>query len=93
MNPLVHLGVSLDPDLYRLAVGGIEGLSVMLLLIPVSSLNKLGRSCLTILMTGAVYSHVALEHPLKEAVPASVLLTLLILLGMTSNDEDKEKED
>jgi hypothetical protein len=31
------------------------------------------------LLTGALYSHIAVEHPMKELFPSAFLLVLLIL--------------
>ena len=73
--------VKLGYPVYVLTIIGIwKMLGVIALLIPKYPLVKeWAYAGFFFLLTGALYSHIAVEHPMKELFPSVFLLMLLIL--------------
>jgi len=71
------------------AIGLTEVLAAVLLLTP---LVRLGAAVLTIVMVGAVYTHIALGDAFVHAIPAAVLgLLSAVLFRLYSKPQPKKK--
>ena len=77
VDGIVHLGF----PIYFLTIIGIwKILGVVALLIPKYPLLKeWAYAGFFFIMTGAIFSHVAVGDPLKELIPASLLLVLTVV--------------
>lgn len=98
MSPFAKAGFDINHNVYKNAVGAIELVCAILMLLGgVGILSKLGNSILIIVMCGAVYTHIAVGHPWEELVPAvslgSLLAIRLILLTFSSGDQEGKKRD
>lgn len=73
-------GYQPDPISYQTAVGWLELLAGLLLVVGPPVLQEISNVLLILLMMGAVFTLVVLKEPLSTYVPAAVCLGLLLLL-------------
>uniref|UniRef100_A0ABK0L4T1 Transmembrane protein 35B n=1 Tax=Rattus norvegicus TaxID=10116 RepID=A0ABK0L4T1_RAT len=78
--PLKVLGYQPDPISYQAAVGWLELLAGLLLVVGPPVLQQISNVLLILLMMGAVFTLVVLEESLSTYIPAVVCLGLLLLL-------------
>lgn len=78
--PLKVFGYQPDPISYQTAVGWLELLAGLLLVVGPPVLQEISNVLLILLMMGAVFTLVVLKEPLSTYVPAAVCLGLLLLL-------------
>ncbi|KAG8506849.1 Transmembrane protein 35B, partial [Galemys pyrenaicus] len=80
--PLKVFGYQPDPMSYQVAVGWLELLAGLLLVLGPPMLQEISNLLLTLLMMGAVFNLASLKESLSTYVPAMVCLGLLLLLDI-----------
>uniref|UniRef100_A0A8C5KD54 Transmembrane protein 35B n=1 Tax=Jaculus jaculus TaxID=51337 RepID=A0A8C5KD54_JACJA len=80
--PLKLFGYQPDPMNYQTAVGWLELLAGLLLLVGPPMLQEMSNLLLTLLMMGAIFTLAALKESLSTCIPAIVCLGLLLLLNV-----------
>ncbi|XP_037354525.1 transmembrane protein 35B isoform X1 [Talpa occidentalis] len=80
--PLKVFGYQPDPVSYQVAVGWLELLAGLLLVLGPPILQDISNMLLTLLMIGAVFNLVLLKVSLSTYVPAIMCLGLLLLLDI-----------
>jgi len=78
-------------DLFRIAVGVVEALGGLLLLLPIVSISRLANLLLLINMLGAVLTHVLIKDPIGPFIAPVVLIGLLTTLYILSAPVVKSK--
>ncbi|XP_036033570.1 transmembrane protein 35B [Onychomys torridus] len=78
--PLKLVGYQPDPRNYQTAVGWLEVLAGLLLVVGPPSLQVISNQFLILLMMGAIFNLVVLKESLRTYIPAVVCLGLLLLL-------------
>lgn len=78
--PLKVFGYQPDPISYQTAVGWLELLAGLLLVVGPPVLQEISNVLLILLMMGAVFTLVVLRESLTTYIPAVVCLGLLLLL-------------
>uniref|UniRef100_A0A8C4LXP6 Zinc finger MYM-type containing 6 n=1 Tax=Equus asinus TaxID=9793 RepID=A0A8C4LXP6_EQUAS len=71
-----------DPESYQVAVGWLELLAGLLLVLGPPVLQDISNLLLTLLMMGALFTLVSLKESLNTCIPAIVCLGLLLLLDI-----------
>ncbi|XP_014719506.3 transmembrane protein 35B isoform X1 [Equus asinus] len=71
-----------DPESYQVAVGWLELLAGLLLVLGPPVLQDVSNLLLTLLMMGALFTLVSLKESLNTCIPAIVCLGLLLLLDI-----------
>uniref|UniRef100_A0A9L0TCS4 Zinc finger MYM-type containing 6 n=1 Tax=Equus caballus TaxID=9796 RepID=A0A9L0TCS4_HORSE len=71
-----------DPESYQAAVGWLELLAGLLLVLGPPVLQDISNLLLTLLMMGALFTLVSLKESLNTCIPAIVCLGLLLLLDI-----------
>ncbi|KAB1268276.1 Transmembrane protein 35B [Camelus dromedarius] len=79
--PLKVFGYQPDPISYQAAVGWLELLAGLLLVLGPPILQEISNLLLTLLMLGAIFTLASLKESLITCIPAIVCLGLLLLLG------------
>lgn len=77
-----------DPDLYRVVVGITEVVCAVLLYLGRRDVSYYVSWVFVGLMIGALYTHYALYHPLREMTGAIVCLLLSVVRIMAMTDKD-----
>ncbi|XP_037683704.1 transmembrane protein 35B isoform X1 [Choloepus didactylus] len=80
--PLKVFGYQPDPMNYQVAVGWLELLAGLLLVLGPPVLQEISNLLLTLLMMGAVFTLLSLQESLSTCIPAIVCLGLLVLLDI-----------
>ncbi|ELK01983.1 transmembrane protein 35B [Pteropus alecto] len=80
--PLKVFGYQPDPMTYQVAVGWLELLAGLLLVLGPRILQEISNFLLIVLMMGAIFSLVCLKESLNTCIPAIVCLALLLLLDI-----------
>ncbi|XP_024597377.1 transmembrane protein 35B [Neophocaena asiaeorientalis asiaeorientalis] len=80
--PLKVFGYQPDPMSYQVAVGWLELLAGLLLVLGPPMLQEISNLLLTLLMMGAIFTLVSLKESLNTCIPAIVCLGLLLLLDI-----------
>uniref|UniRef100_A0A2K6F0Y6 Transmembrane protein 35B n=2 Tax=Propithecus coquereli TaxID=379532 RepID=A0A2K6F0Y6_PROCO len=80
--PLKAFGYQPDPVSYQTAVGWLELLAGLLLVMGPPMLQEISNLCLTLLMMGAIFTLMSLKESLSTCVPAIVCLGFLLLLDV-----------
>ena len=70
--------LNLDPDVYRMTVGGLEVVCVALMLSGMPRLSLLANEVLLVLMCGALYTHFSVGDGVAEMGGAFVALGLVL---------------
>ncbi|XP_069333759.1 transmembrane protein 35B [Eulemur rufifrons] len=78
--PLKPFGYQPDPVSYQTAVGWLELLAGLLLVMGPPMLQEISNLFLTLLMMGAIFTLVSLKESLSTCVPAIICLGFLLLL-------------
>ncbi|XP_007639781.1 transmembrane protein 35B isoform X1 [Cricetulus griseus] len=78
--PLKLFGYQPDPINYQTAVGWLELLTGLLLVVGPPVLQQISTLLLILLMMGAIFTLVVLKESLRTSIPAIVCLGLLLLL-------------
>uniref|UniRef100_A0A452EUS7 Transmembrane protein 35B n=1 Tax=Capra hircus TaxID=9925 RepID=A0A452EUS7_CAPHI len=77
--PLKVFGYQPDPMSYQVAVGWLELLAGLLLVLGPPMLQEMSNLILTLLMMGAIFTLMSLKESLNTCIPAIVCLGLLLL--------------
>ena len=85
------MGITPDPDLYRVAVGLTEVVCAILLYLGRKDVSYYVSWVFVGIMIGALYTHYALYHPLGEMTAASVCLLLSAVRIMAMSETVKIK--
>uniref|UniRef100_A0A8C9PVJ6 Transmembrane protein 35B n=1 Tax=Spermophilus dauricus TaxID=99837 RepID=A0A8C9PVJ6_SPEDA len=80
--PLKLFGYQPDPVNYQTAVGWLELLAGLLLVVGPPVLQDISNFLLTLLMMVAIFTLVSLKESLSTSIPAIVCLGLLLLLDV-----------
>ncbi|KAI6056529.1 transmembrane protein 35B [Marmota monax] len=80
--PLKLFGYQPDPVNYQTAVGWLELLAGLLLVVGPLMLQDISNFLLTLLMMVAIFTLVSLKESLSTSIPAIVCLGLLLLLDV-----------
>ncbi|XP_008583480.1 PREDICTED: uncharacterized protein ZMYM6NB [Galeopterus variegatus] len=80
--PLKVFGYQPDPMSYQTAVGWLELLAGLLLVVGPRMLQDISNLLLTLLMMGAILTLMSLKESLSTCIPAIVCLGLLLLLDV-----------
>uniref|UniRef100_A0A8C5Z5N0 Transmembrane protein 35B n=1 Tax=Marmota marmota marmota TaxID=9994 RepID=A0A8C5Z5N0_MARMA len=80
--PLKLFGYQPDPVNYQTAVGWLELLAGLLLVVGPPMLQDISNFLLTLLMMVAIFTLVSLKESLSTSIPAIVCLGLLLLLDV-----------
>ncbi|XP_069865060.1 transmembrane protein 35B [Dipodomys merriami] len=80
--PLKLFGYQPDPMNYQTAVGWLELLAGLLLILGPPMLQEISNLLLTLLMMGAIFTLASLKESLSTCIPAIVCLGLLLLLDI-----------
>ena len=75
-------GYQPEPMSYQVAVGWLELLAGLLLVLGPPILQEMSNLLLTLLMMGAIFTLVSLKESLNTCIPAIVCLGLLLLLDI-----------
>uniref|UniRef100_A0A8C9KEH3 Transmembrane protein 35B n=1 Tax=Panthera tigris altaica TaxID=74533 RepID=A0A8C9KEH3_PANTA len=80
--PLKVFGYQPDPMGYQEAVGWLELLAGLLLVLGPPMLQEISNLLLTLLMMGAIFTLASLKESLNTYIPAIICLGLLLLLDI-----------
>lgn len=72
------LGMTIDPKLYRLAVGWYEVVCGTILVLVPGRVKQASNCALLVLMLGAVYTHAALKDRFERMAPSIVFVLMLV---------------
>lgn len=72
------LKVTVDPKLYRLAVGWYEVVCGTILVLVPGRVKQVSNFALLLLMLGAVYTHAALKDRFERMAPSIVFVLMLV---------------
>ncbi|XP_051892382.1 transmembrane protein 35B-like isoform X1 [Pristis pectinata] len=92
--PLKKFGLHVEPIVFLTAVGWIELVGGLLLILGPRILQEVSNIVLSIIMMGAIYSLLMLKKPLYMCIPATICLgILLLLLYVWGRDRKKQKDE
>lgn len=75
-------GYQPDPMSYQVAVGWLELLAGLLLVLGPPMLQEISNFLLIVLMMGAIFTLASLKESLNTCIPAIICLALLLLLDI-----------
>ncbi|XP_039107663.1 transmembrane protein 35B [Hyaena hyaena] len=81
--PLKVFGYQPDSMSYQEAVGWLELLAGLLLVLGPPMLQEISNLLLTLLMMGAIFTLASLKESLSTCIPAIICLALLLLLDIS----------